>query len=182
AMVSEPVQRGLLRAPVEPVQPVLRERAQVAGVGAELPLAGEGLVATRRADEALEQVVQRRLGNVDREGRGAHGCLPEMGCRKRVQPTCHGNPRDRMNVARAGRSDRRVAYAGYWPTANTRSSWSLNVPAGQVEGAPCRRRFARTACRLPDGNTYLSHSICAPVCAGVSVAKCTQAGAFAFAA
>src|SRR4030095_5680523 len=129
AMVSEPVQRGLLRAPVEPVQPVLRERAQVAGVGAELPLAGEGLVAPPRADETLAQVVQRRLGNVDREGRGAHGCLPEMGCRKRVQPTCHGNPRDRMNVARAGRSDRRVAYAGYWPAADTRASGAVKEAA-----------------------------------------------------
>ena len=70
--VGERVHRALLTPPVESRAPVLDDVPEVGEAGAVVPAGALDLVRPARAAEALPQVVERRLRNVDDEGARLH--------------------------------------------------------------------------------------------------------------
>ena len=65
----ERVEACLLRAPVERVLPVGEQRLEVSELGAHLPADAGELIRKARPREALAEVVENGLGDVDGRGR-----------------------------------------------------------------------------------------------------------------
>jgi hypothetical protein len=72
AAVGERVHRALFTPPVESRAPVLDDVPEVGEAGAVVPAGALDLVRPARAAEALPQVVERRLRDVDDEGARLH--------------------------------------------------------------------------------------------------------------
>ena len=67
------IERGLLRAPVESVPPVLRQASQVVDRNAPAPAGAFQLARPAGVRQPLAQVVEIRLRNLDAEG--FHVCV-----------------------------------------------------------------------------------------------------------
>src|SRR5207244_13069132 len=68
-VVRPPVEALFLGAPVELRAPVVAQVLQVEEVGAVVPARARDLIGPARARQALAQVVELRLGNLDAERR-----------------------------------------------------------------------------------------------------------------
>ena len=96
AMVLEGVHARLVRAPVVPIAPVADEFGQEVAVHPVAPVGVAEIGAGAPAYEPFVQVGELGVGNGDLEAfrRGAHGCVPPIGCTAvaRRRPEAIGSP------------------------------------------------------------------------------------------
>jgi hypothetical protein len=71
-VLVEGVELRFLRPPVEPVAPVLDEALHVGEIGAQAPVGAGHLVGKAGAREALPEILEDLVGDVEREGLGGH--------------------------------------------------------------------------------------------------------------
>ena len=90
--LREAVEHGLVLSPVIVVAPVRAELCHIGEVGPEGPRVARRLIREARAAEPLAEIAQGRLGDVDAERSGRHGCRPLSSMLRAARPRAASVP------------------------------------------------------------------------------------------